>query len=371
MVAMLPLFLAGAAWLTPGSLALRPESADGLNHAGQSAAIYVEAPPSAKASPLDATHGSLRTVLASGIANSTGLDPTVSGMAARVLLSYPLAMNPGMAISMSALSKGAQLVNLRSCMPDSVALLEDYHSKGLTLLESFANQGAPEDAEAIDLGDQGNALAVIMGSFMLMILVMILLVSLPLLITCCFVCCQKFSVNDKRPPFPETVPEEVSMAEAPHDFHEGIFSCISPGSTCLYAFLCPWARHADTLGAAGVMQYWIVILAFGFAGTIAGIGAEMAKTVGIAVEEETALQIVMALLFGWARQKLRAKFGAPSKGIVWTDFLYWWCCMPCSIGQEGMEVDRAQGVEVRCCCKLYDTSTGQLVGTPVKGGEED
>merc|ERR1719336_2549137 len=76
-----------------------------------------------------------------------------------------------------------------------------------------------------------------------------------------FCCCYQQHVTGNRAEFPEEVPEEVSMAEEPHDFKTSLLGCFMPGSYCLFGFFCWRCRHADTLSAVGKANFNITIFA--------------------------------------------------------------------------------------------------------------
>merc|ERR1719229_534008 len=70
-------------------------------------------------------------------------------------------------------------------------------------------------------------------------------------------------VTNRRPPFPEEVPELLSMEEESRKFYHGLFSCIWPSDTCCFALCCTPCRHADTLKAAGfTLVFYPTIMIF-------------------------------------------------------------------------------------------------------------
>merc|ERR1719221_2187640 len=171
------------------------------------------------------------------------------------------------------------------------------------------------------------------------------------------------------------------MEEEPHKFHKGLFACIWPSETCCFALCCGPCRHADTLKATGLLGFYPVILIFvvldvaslilaslivsafllpGTGGSQADLTEQEQDEAAMLMQQVDALvhATVLTLVFVPYRSALRKKFGSPKSWGI-TDILSWFCCSPCSIAQEGMQVDQAQDVHVGCPCSLYVDHDGE------------
>lgn len=173
-----------------------------------------------------------------------------------------------------------------------------------------------------------------------------------LLITCIvkvsFMCQYKSSVTDKRHPFAEGQVHAQQLA----DFQHSPFGCFEDIDVCLHACCCGIVRNADTHKAAGVTEFWNVILYWVFS-CVAG------RILGGKYCGDFLSGIIISGLMTHKRQKLKAKLGiAPNTWCL--DFLLWWCCTPCAIAQEARHVDYATGAKVRCCCSLSQQASSAL-----------
>jgi Cys-rich protein (TIGR01571 family) len=171
---------------------------------------------------------------------------------------------------------------------------------------------------------------------------------LTLLVACVakvtYLCCYKSSVTDKRFPFPGVAVHAQQLT----DFHHSAFGCFGDMDACIHSCCCPMIRAADTHKAAGTSEFWSVIL-YWIVYFIIACDPLIDKLIGTSGQFYAG--IIFAILMTRKRLLLKAKFGiAPVCGC--TDFLLWWCCMPCAIAQEARHVDEVTGAKVSCCCSL-------------------
>jgi Cys-rich protein (TIGR01571 family) len=189
----------------------------------------------------------------------------------------------------------------------------------------------------------------------------------------------KSRINDKRGPFPEQVPEALSLAGK--DFKYGTFDCFGDLTYCLYGWCCLDARLADNFSAAQVGDYWTValvwigIVAFG---QLVGIAAQVASLVlgGTAAVAYVGFLVNVAVGVLWAawlagkRRTLRTKLGDTGGDKFLMDCICYWCCGCCTVIQDARQVDEASDTRAECCCNLVHTGAQPAVGPPVLIGAE-
>jgi len=144
-------------------------------------------------------------------------------------------------------------------------------------------------------------------------------------------------------------------------FRAPFCSCMDDMSYCLHGCFCMIPRQADSAAAAGVWDYWhLVLVAIGLhmVGPIAGLLIPFGDLLTWAG---------MAYIFGSLRAKLRARVGG-DPGMTLGDFCTWCCCPCCAAIQEAKEIDIETRTRVDVCCHLVKDADGSvpLVGNAVE-----
>lgn len=323
----------------------------------------------AKTSPLVENHPVLLGLAQVYSGDVADLAARLPGMSVRAAL-YPIKLHPSLAMSMTALHLAARATNVTT-----------YPGYGGSLVETMAEAADRRAFPFIGSASSWAGMTVFPEGVLLWLVMPLALVVVGQVL---FVFRHHDKISSLRPKFPNAVAEELSMKDS-DDFYHGMFSCCFPGSTCLYAMFCPCVRHADTLSAAGVLGFWTTILTWIFVDYVAVFVFNILQNAALEVgyqhpSFEYGGQIflldqaiadlvraaVLATFFAPRRAELRRRFGSTGSGSKRWDCISWMFCSPCTLSQEGLDVDAAEGVEVRCCCKLHDVATGELVGTPVK-----
>lgn len=173
-----------------------------------------------------------------------------------------------------------------------------------------------------------------------------------------FAFCYKSKVTDMRRPL--LAPAAPNQETA--DFQHGLCSCFDDGQICLHSCFCLICRAGDTHAAAGLGDFWSVILCYYGIMFIGGLADGL---LGLAGLGRLAASLFWAYSMAKKRQELRTKLGLNHQGGGCEDLLAWWCCTPCVTAQEARSVDLASGVDVRCCCSLVPRATLPVVGAPV------
>jgi len=151
----------------------------------------------------------------------------------------------------------------------------------------------------------------------------------------------------------DAYPRESLQAMQPQtgqtDFKQGLCGCTGDKSVCLHATCCWAVRAAHTWDVMGIADFWVGVVVSVFCGCC--------------------LPCIGGLVW---RAQMREKFGIEKNSI--NDFLMWWCCLPCAVGQEAMQVDEVVGMSVECCCNLVPVAEGaqpllqSSTPAPKKGG---
>lgn len=218
------------------------------------------------------------------------------------------------------------------------------------------------------------------GSLFLNVLVTILS-------TCIFASSYKPKVTDRRPPFPDPVPQEMSLSGG-RDFKYTTCQCFQEPQACFHACFCPGVSAADRWQTTRVNSFWCVVCLFvSFSvwnAVLATVFDFLKHEIGGGVENlplEHAPYWVSGALFALyttsQRQSLRKKLGGDNLNFL-HDYVCMWWCMPCSLVQEARQVDDIQGLRVFCCCNVianappigmmmgqYGQYGGAIVGQPV------
>lgn len=122
----------------------------------------------------------------------------------------------------------------------------------------------------------------------------------------------------------------AGVEESFQEWQHGVFSCASEPRTCLWGFLCPSIRWADTIGVVGFLGFWSAFSIY-----------VLLQAVGV-VTGEVLLWITLALLCTGYRQQLRLKFGMRMDRVTFAQDCALYCCCPCCvIVQEAKHVDEA------------------------------
>jgi len=161
------------------------------------------------------------------------------------------------------------------------------------------------------------------------------------------------------------------------DFKSDICECGTDKNTCLHAWCCLWCRAGDTYQASSKdFSYWKVIGFFmlsEFCGSLVANGPLSFEASPKALQYQKicgALVRVGILCFFFVpkRRELRDKLGGDNEVVPeYKDWLLYAFCTCCVVSQEARELDRAMGVDVKCCCNLNaENARGlvQAVGEP-------
>jgi len=186
------------------------------------------------------------------------------------------------------------------------------------------------------------------------------------LAACCTTCIAEVaflflygSMSGSRRPFP---PQGASEYMSMNDFSVGCFDCCSDMQYCLHGCCCSGCRWADTMQAAGIMDYYPAVLVVVGSSMMISVALQVLQ-VAVAAATQVTVPLsglsapIMGLFFMWFRQKLRVKLNPAAQpfadsGQAAMDCLSYCCCSCCSVIQDAREVDKASGVRVDCCCKL-------------------
>lgn len=283
-------------------------------------------------------------------AGATGLP--VWGVRAAV---WPVFMHPGVAVSVVALDMAASYANLTEV---AVSYIE--------LPASPASLAQQVPADVVDMFNLILTFSLV-GSAVVVVNFGVMVI---------FALFHQRLVTNRRPQFPSTIQDEVSLAQEPHDFHYSCIRCWGP-STFLYAFVCPGVRHGDTMAATGIFSFWLtvgifIVLELVF-GAVFAWSEELNRFGRFMIDMDASLLrgLVLAVVFVPKRAALRRRLNSPLAGWWYKDIALWILCSWCVIAQEGLQVDAAEGLTVSCPCRLIDTKTGELVGTPVAEAKEE
>jgi len=203
-------------------------------------------------------------------------------------------------------------------------------------------------------------------------------IAVPIIIWLVFACMYKSKVTDQRPLFQGGQPSSLAALEA-----NGLCNCCSDIHLCLHSWCCMDDRAADTFQVAGVGAFWMVVIAFvidwilyevvAFILTAFVFPPEQAQYKPGSVFAWFITSALMGLWLASKRSELRRKFsGTPNFAL---DCICYWWCMPCSVAQDAMLLDHANGVRVECCCNLIKSCavqvpvTAAVVGQPVRSME--
>lgn len=163
-----------------------------------------------------------------------------------------------------------------------------------------------------------------------------------------FACCYDCKVVRERP---------KAIAPEPRGFKYAACDCFGDCHACLHVFFCPIVRIADTYSAAGLVQYWLMIL-----------------FIILAKFLDFFLIIFSCIMLTTYRGRLRSRImGRGDAGLCgkecYQDFLCWVCCGCCTAIQEAREIDDATGVRVNCFCNMVkkhpEGPVMMAVGAPV------
>jgi len=211
----------------------------------------------------------------------------------------------------------------------------------------------------------------------------VIFVVLFLAIDLVFACIYKRDVTDKRPEWPK---EGSTDYKSEGDFK---VSCMGTSNCedfqyCLHGACCMACRAGDTMQAVGVTDFWTTVGMIGVAEFLGAILASLLIYLVPAIADEDSLNNAISVLFPclfvgvagvWLRQKLRSQLSGGTqqpfndKGQACKDFLCWCACTCCTVVQEAVEVDKAEGVRVECCCKLLQNNP-QVGGAVVVGAPQ-
>jgi len=218
----------------------------------------------------------------------------------------------------------------------------------------------------------------------LMIIAMCVSILVPIAAYIIYGTSYKGKVTDARPPLPNPVPPEYSLADK--DFRYGIFACKDDCQYCLHGWLVSSVRTSDSYQATGSGTFWAVMVAFLATWAIAqavSVGLQLAMVKLMETIDMPKIQTNAAGNIGWfvadiwlawylasCRRGLRARFGDADPGKkFWKDMVLWWWCACCVAIQDARQVDGASGVRVECCCSLRKEAAQVNVGKAVVIGE--
>eukprot|EP00392_Amoebophrya_sp_AT5.2_P016273 g16533.t1 len=114
-------------------------------------------------------------------------------------------------------------------------------------------------------------------------------------------------------------------------FSDELQDCCTHPNICIASFCCPFARWADTVSQAQLLQFNVALSLWILAGLI-----DLAWLFPAGV----CLVIVVG---AYNRMELRATFKLPKSRL--TDVLAWVLCMPCAIAQEARHAERARSIQ--------------------------
>jgi len=198
------------------------------------------------------------------------------------------------------------------------------------------------------------------------IVTLIVAILIPVIIWLIFALMYKSSITDKRPTFTGGGPAQLAMLQPGK-----ICDCWSDLHLCLHSCCCLEARAADTFQTAELAGYWAVVLAFflewavaqaiGFVFNVYIYSGTRQNSPGEGIGWIIA-SFLMSFYLSSRRSTYFSKFGGQSNFPV--DVICYWWCQPCMFAQDGMALDKAQGVHVECCCKMVQTGQPTQAGTP-------
>eukprot|EP00747_Dinoflagellata_sp_TGD_P026218 gnl/TRDRNA2_/TRDRNA2_131777_c0_seq1.p1 gnl/TRDRNA2_/TRDRNA2_131777_c0~~gnl/TRDRNA2_/TRDRNA2_131777_c0_seq1.p1 ORF type:complete len:352 (+),score=59.19 gnl/TRDRNA2_/TRDRNA2_131777_c0_seq1:41-1057(+) len=131
---------------------------------------------------------------------------------------------------------------------------------------------------------------------------------------------------------------------------------------CLWSFLCPGIRWADSLSAAQLLGFWPAFLTFTVLSILGWLLLLWAvQLVAAGPHAPQAVALLRLVVFGWCgvtgammllcvyfRQRIRQKFDMERDGSfvfqLIRDCITCFCCMPCMISQEAHQVRAAMAV---------------------------
>lgn len=122
----------------------------------------------------------------------------------------------------------------------------------------------------------------------------------------------------------------IGVEESFREWQHGVCGCMSEPGVCVWGFLCPSIRWADTIGVVGYLGFWSAFSIY-----------VLLQAVGF-VTGELLLWIALALLCTGYRQQLRESFGMKRDRVTFVQDCLLYCCCPCClIVQEAKHVDEA------------------------------
>lgn len=137
----------------------------------------------------------------------------------------------------------------------------------------------------------------------------------------------KMYVVNPIAPMPKVVSGDVA-----DDFDVGVCDCWFDTCMCCHLIFpcCIFVRQAHTNEVTGICSYWATFWSYALTGMCCCIGP-----------------FCLSVYF-----RMLLKEHMMIEDHVLNDLCLAWLCLPCSVGQQALAVDRALGYDVELCCNL-------------------
>lgn len=120
-------------------------------------------------------------------------------------------------------------------------------------------------------------------------------------------------------------------------FEFGLCDCLTDPQVCCLVIFCPLVRIAHTNQVSGVCDYWETFCCMAIC---------------------SCFVVGPCCLNVYFRMHLKDNMGIQDH--CFEDLCVTFFCFNCSVGQQGMSIDRKLGYDVKCCCDLQWTGMGGM-----------
>jgi Cys-rich protein (TIGR01571 family) len=197
-----------------------------------------------------------------------------------------------------------------------------------------------------------------------------------------FASCYKTGITDKRAPW-QGCPTELGLRHTNGEWKYTTFQCFDNCDYCMYGWCCESCRLGDTYTMTNIGPSYITYIHCFVAVMV--IGSIVRLVVSIIIVDFMDMEasagnagqfgfyvgnIVLAYWLSGQRAKLRQALGDPSpEDHKAMDFCCYWCCLCCSVIQEGRQVDEVTNTQTKCTFQLLPLQRAPpvMVGQPVVG----
>jgi len=194
-----------------------------------------------------------------------------------------------------------------------------------------------------------------------------------------FASCYKTGITDKRAPW-QGCPTELGLRHTNGEWKYTTFQCFDNCDYCMYGWCCESCRLGDTYTMTNIGPSYLTYIHCFVAVMV--IGSIVRLVVSIIIVDFLDMvasagnagqfgfyvgNIVLAYWLSGQRAKLRQALGDPwPEAHRAQDFCCFWCCLCCSVIQEGRQVDEITNTQTKCTFQLLPLLSAPpvVVGQP-------